>query len=32
MIEFLKQHRAKCAKESKLLGFWWSSQNLDLMG
>ncbi|AUR97026.1 hypothetical protein NVP1236O_34 [Vibrio phage 1.236.O._10N.261.52.C4] len=32
MIEFIKQHRAKCAKEAKALSFWYSSRNEDLMG
>lgn len=32
MNEFIKQHRKKCAKVSKELGFWWPNRNEDLMG
>jgi hypothetical protein len=32
MIEFLKQHRAQCAKDSKAMNFWYSSKCEDLLG
>ncbi|AUR89969.1 hypothetical protein NVP1135O_40 [Vibrio phage 1.135.O._10N.222.54.B6] len=32
MIEFLKQQRIKCAQDAKVLNFWYSSRNEDLMG
>lgn len=32
MNEFIKQHRKKCAKTAKDLGFWWPNRNEDLMG
>lgn len=31
MTEWLKQHRAQCAKTAKDLGFWWPNRNEDLM-
>ena len=32
MIEFLKQHRIKCAKDAKVLNFWYSARTEDLLG
>lgn len=32
MTEWLKNHRAQCAKTAKELGFWWPNRNEDLMG
>lgn len=31
MTEWLKNHRAQCAKTARDLGFWWSNRNEDLM-
>ncbi|CAH9016427.1 conserved hypothetical protein [Vibrio phage 381E49-1] len=32
MIEFLKQHRAQCAKDAKAMNFWYSSKCEDVLG
>lgn len=32
MKEFLKNHRAQCAKTAKDLGFWWCSRIEDTLG
>ena len=29
LLEYLKQHRARCAKNSKMLGYWFCSEFED---